>query len=189
MPRLVVDTRENGYMHRFHHKLGIGVLIGICLGFTSLAHSSDNDAEVRKMIKVVANKKLSAAEVRKIIVVVADQKLLAMEGTKIVYEFDVVTGRPGKETTTGEYRIFRKVKDYHSRTYDSPMPYSMFFSKDGKAIHGTYLATIRSYLHAYVTESVGSMGCVGLTDEDAEALYQWTPKGTKIIVMTDEPEE
>ena len=69
------------------------------------------------------------------------------------------------------------------------MPYSMFFSKDGKAIHGTEWATIRSYLHAYVTESVGSMGCVGLAGEDAEILYEWTPKGTNIIVMTEELEE
>ena len=55
------------------------------------------------------------------------------------------------------------------------MPYSMFFSKDGKAIHGTSWATLRSYLHAYLTESVGSMGCVGLTEDDAKELYEWTP--------------
>jgi lipoprotein-anchoring transpeptidase ErfK/SrfK len=69
------------------------------------------------------------------------------------------------------------------------MPYSMFFSEDGKAIHGTYLTTLRSYRHAYLTESVGSMGCVGLTDEDAATRYNWTPKGTLIIVIMDESED
>lgn len=69
------------------------------------------------------------------------------------------------------------------------MPCSMSFSKDGKAIHGTEWATVRSYLHAYVTESVGSMGCVGLTDENAATLYEWTPKDTNFIVMMEELEE
>ena len=126
---------------------------------------------------------------KKIIVIIDTQILLAMEGTKIVYEYDVVTGRPKKETHPGDYRISRKFKDYTSKTYGSPMPYSMFFSKDGKAIHGTQWATIRSYLHAYLTESVGSQGCVGLTEEDAKILFAWAPIGTLIEVMGEETEE
>jgi hypothetical protein len=141
--------KDKYLVHRFHI-IRLWALISLCFGFTGGVQASE-----------------SVSTDRKIVVVVSSQKLLAMEGPKIVYTFDVVTGRPGKEAEPGEYRIFRKVKDYHSRTYDSPMPYSMYFSEDGKAIHGTYLATLRSYLHAYLTESVGSMGCVGLTDEDA----------------------
>jgi lipoprotein-anchoring transpeptidase ErfK/SrfK len=123
---------------------------------------------------------------KKIVVIIDSQVLLAMEGTRVVYEYDVVTGRPKKETHPGDYRISRKYKDYTSKTYGSPMPYSMFFSKDGKAIHGTQWATIRSYLHAYVTESVGSQGCVGLTEEDAKTLFNWASVGTKIDVMEEE---
>ena len=123
---------------------------------------------------------------KKIVVIIDSQILLAMEGTRIVYEHDVVTGRPKKETHPGGYRISRKFKDYTSKTYGSPMPYSMFFSKDGKAIHGTQWATIRSYLHAYITESVGSQGCVGLTKEDAKILFEWAPIGTPIEVKAEE---
>ena len=130
----------------------------------------------------------SAGE-KKILVNVGQQKLYAVQANKLVYEFDVVTGKPGKETTVGDYRVFRKVKDYTSKTYGSPMPYSMFFSKDGKAIHGTGWAILRSYLHAYITESVGSMGCVGLTEEDAKAIYEWTPKGTLIVVLEGKSHE
>ena len=123
---------------------------------------------------------------KKIIVVIDTQVLVAMEGKKVVYEYDVVTGRPKKETHPGDYRISRKYKDYTSKTYGSPMPYSMFFSKDGKAIHGTKWATIRSYLHVYLTESVGSHGCVGLTKEDAKILFEWAPVGTPIEVMAEQ---
>jgi lipoprotein-anchoring transpeptidase ErfK/SrfK len=122
---------------------------------------------------------------KKIVVVIDTQILLAMEGTEVVYEYDVVTGRPKKETHPGDYRISRKYKDYTSKTYGSPMPYSMFFSKDGKAIHGTQWATVRSYLHAYITESVGSQGCVGLTKEDAKTLFDWAPVGMPIEVMAE----
>jgi lipoprotein-anchoring transpeptidase ErfK/SrfK len=123
---------------------------------------------------------------KKIVVIIDTQVLLAMEGSQVVYEYDVVTGRPKKETHPGDYRISRKYKDYTSKTYGSPMPYSMFFSKDGKAIHGTQWATVRSYLHAYVTESVGSHGCVGLSEEDAKTLFGWAPVGTPIEVMADQ---
>ena len=124
-----------------------------------------------------------------IYVVTDDQKLYAWEGNKLVYEFDVVTGRPGKETVPGVFSIFRKHEDYTSKTYGSPMPYTMFFTQDGKAIHGTEWATLRSYVHAYITESVGSHGCVGLTREDAKSMFEWAPMKTRIVVLEEEPDE
>ena len=149
-----------------HFTIGIIFLAMIIVGFglTSAAFAGGKGA--------VNNKK--------IVVIIDSQILLAMEGTRVAYEHDVVTGRPKKETHPGDSRIGRKHKDYTSKT---------FFSKDGKAIHGTQWATIRSYLHAYITESVGSQGCVGLTEEDAKALFAWAPVGTPIEVMADEAEE
>jgi lipoprotein-anchoring transpeptidase ErfK/SrfK len=113
------------------------------------------------------------------------QILIALENGQEVYNFDIVTGRDGKETTAGSYRIFRKHEKYTSNTYGSEMPYAMFFTEDGKAIHGTQMATLRSYLHSYITESVGSQGCVGLTDDNALALFQWAPMGTPVIVISE----
>ena len=145
-------------------------MIIFSFGLASSAFAADKDTGINK----------------KIVVIIDTQVLLAMEGSKVVYEYDVVTGRPKKETHPGDYRIGRKYKDYTSKTYGSPMPYSMFFSKDGKAIHGAHWATVRSYLHAYVTESVGSQGCVGLTEEDAKTLFEWAPVGTPIEVMAEQ---
>jgi len=124
-----------------------------------------------------------------IYVVTEDQKLYAWEGNEMVHEFDVVTGRPGKETVAGVFSIFRKHEDYTSKTYGSEMPFTMFFSEDGKAIHGTQWAVLRSYIHAYVTEEVGSMGCVGLTRENAEIMFEWAPVGTRIVIVEDEQDE
>ena len=123
-----------------------------------------------------------------ILVNVDEQKLQAVENYKIVYEFDAVTGRPEKETETGRYAITKKFKKYTSKTDNVPMPYSMFFSADGKAIHGTEWATVSSYLHTYPTESAGSQGCMGLTEEDAKMLFEWVPVGTPVVII-DVPED
>ena len=121
---------------------------------------------------------------KEIYVNIERQVLVATENGEEVYTFNVVTGQDGKETTAGRYSIFRKEKKYTSKTYGSEMPYTMFFTADGKAIHGTHISSLRSYLHSYLTESVGSQGCVGLTDDDAKALFKWAPIGTPIVVIS-----
>ncbi|MBW2443518.1 MAG: L,D-transpeptidase [Deltaproteobacteria bacterium] len=129
-----------------------------------------------------------AIKKKEIQVFIERQVLVALENGEEIYNFDIVTGRDGKETTAGTYKIFRKHEKYTSKTYGSEMPYTMFFTKDGKAIHGTTMATLRSYLHSYLTESVGSQGCVGLTDDDAKALFVWAPVGTTVVVITEKNE-
>jgi len=123
---------------------------------------------------------------KQIQVFIEHQVLIAFENGEEIYKFDIVTGRDGKETTAGTYHVFQKYEKYTSKTYGSEMPYTMFFTEDGKAIHGTQMATLRSYLHAYLAESVGSEGCVGLTDDNAMALFEWAPVGTPVVVITEE---
>jgi lipoprotein-anchoring transpeptidase ErfK/SrfK len=124
-----------------------------------------------------------------ILVSIEQQKLYAFENYLLVHEFDVITGRAGKETETGKFKISRKYKDYTSKKYDAPMPYSMFFSGDGKAIHATGWATLRSYVQTYVSGSLGSHGCVGLTEEDAITLFEWAPVGTNVVIVDVQEED
>lgn len=121
-------------------------------------------------------------------VFIDEQVLVALENDEEIYSFDIVTGRDGKETTAGKYRVFKKHEKYTSKTYGSEMPYTMFFTEDGKAIHGTQMATLRSYLHSYLSDSVGSQGCVGLTDDNAKALFDWARVGIPVIVITENKE-
>ena len=160
-------------MKSYIHITFLVLLVTICLALPAGILASGEKAGALKIIYVVTD----------------DQKLFAWEGNKLVYEFDVVTGRPGKETIPGVFKTFRKHEDYTSKTYGSPMPYTMFFTKDGKALHGTQWAILRSYVHAYITESVGSHGCVGLTTEDAKTLFYWAPLQTRVVILEEEPEE
>ena len=159
-------------MRRYRIGVFSGGFIAVCLGLMFTAFVKD-----------------SIAGSKAILVNVDQQVLYAVDNYKIIYEFDVITGQPGKETTAGKFSIFKKIEDYTSKKYKAPMPYTMFFSKDGKAVHGTKWATLRSYLHAYVTESVGSMGCVGLTEDNARSLFEWAPIGTAIVILDEATEE
>jgi lipoprotein-anchoring transpeptidase ErfK/SrfK len=150
------------------NKVFWSVFVGLYLMITPTAWGGDD--AVNKQIQVF----------------IEEQVLIALENGEEIYNFDIVTGRDGKETTAGNYQISRKYEKYTSKTYGSEMPYTMFFTDDGKAIHGTQMATLRSYLHAYLAESVGSEGCVGLTDDNAMALFEWAPVGTPVIVITEE---
>ncbi len=143
-------------------------------------------------ITVILFAGLSAEGADKRITVDLDNQLLkAYSGEELVFDYHAVTGSCAKWTHPGNYQVDRKVEDYVSQTYDVPMPYTMFFTDDGKAIHGTSFATIRSFLHVYISDKVGSKGCVGISNSNARELYEWAPVGTPVIVLpsTRNPDE
>lgn len=47
----------------------------------------------------------------------------------------ITTGMPGYETARGSHRVLRHVRHDHSRIFDSPMPYSTYFTTSGMAFH------------------------------------------------------
>lgn len=89
----------------------------------------------------------------------------------------IVYGSPEKETPLGKFPILSKYRDYHSRSYDSPMPYSMFVTTDGVALHGSPINRTRA-----------TRGCVGLPIAFARKLFAASKKGEFVqIVRSDEP--
>ena len=80
------------------------------------------------------------------------------------YTWPVSTGRAGFATPSGTYRPFRLEVDHYSKEWDdAPMPHSIFFTKIGHAIHGSY-----------ETRHLGraaSHGCVRLAPKNAATLF------------------
>src|SRR4051794_606536 len=67
----------------------------------------------------------------------AQRMTVSQDGARL-YTWPVSTGQRGYDTPGGEYTPFRMEKDHFSREWDdAPMPYSIFFTKRGHAIHGT----------------------------------------------------
>lgn len=80
------------------------------------------------------------------------------------YQWPVSTGNPSHETPNGNFRTFRMEEDHYSKEFDdAPMPHSIFFTKQGHAIHGTFS---EKSLGAPV-----SHGCVRISRANAATLY------------------
>ncbi len=92
------------------------------------------------------------------------QKMTVTVNGEDRYTWPVSTGRDGYDTPSGDFQPFRMEKDHFSREWDdAPMPNSIFFSKIGHAIHGTY--EVRNLGRP------ASHGCVRLSTQNAATLY------------------
>lgn len=91
------------------------------------------------------------------------QMVVSVDGVER-YQWPVSTGRVGHDTPEGTHRAFRLERDHFSKEWDdAPMPHSIFFTKRGHAIHGSY-----------DTKRIGSpasAGCVRLDPKNAERLF------------------
>ena len=66
------------------------------------------------------------------------QRMTVMVDGQPRYNWPVSTGRPGYDTPSGTFRAFRMDRNHRSEEYDNaPMPYSIFFTASGIAVHGT----------------------------------------------------
>src|SRR5476651_2022289 len=95
------------------------------------------------------------------------------------YAWPVSTGMADYDTPAGDFQAFRMERDHFSKEWDdAPMPYSIFFTPDGHAIHGS-LETRR------LGKAV-SHGCIRLDPRNAAVLYDLvTAEGlgkTEVIV-------
>jgi L,D-transpeptidase catalytic domain len=85
------------------------------------------------------------------------------------YVWPVSTGVAGYSTPSGNYTATSMNEIWYSKEWDNaPMPHSIFFRKDGYAIHGTYEA---KYLGR-----PASHGCVRISRENAATLYALVKK-------------
>jgi hypothetical protein len=113
----------------------------------------------------------------------AAQTLTVARDGEVLHRWPVSTGRVGRFTPSGSYQAFRMEKDHYSREFDdAPMPHSIFFTKRGHAIHGSF-----------ETRKLGrpaSGGCVRLAPENAKVLFDLVKAEgvlkTKVTVAGDE---
>jgi len=92
------------------------------------------------------------------------QSMTVEKDGRALYHWAVSTGRPGFDTPSGKFKAFRMEKDHFSKEWDdAPMPFSIFFTQKGHAIHG--------YLDTKNIGRPASHGCVRLTKANAEKLY------------------
>ena len=100
------------------------------------------------------------------------------------WTWPVSTGRRGHATPAGSFQAFRLEEDHYSKEWDdAPMPHSIFFTKRGHAIHGSF-ETRR-------LGSPASAGCVRLHPDNAKQLFALVKQqgvlNTAVVIAGEEP--
>ena len=100
------------------------------------------------------------------------------------WSWPVSTGRGNYATPSGSFKPFRMEASHFSKEWDdAPMPHSIFFTKVGHAIHGTYDA---GHLGSAV-----SHGCVRISAANATQLYKLVKAEgmakTQVVITGQQP--
>jgi len=91
------------------------------------------------------------------------QMTVAVDGRPL-YQWPVSTGKAGYDTPNGKFKAFRMERDHFSKEWDeAPMPFSIFFTQKGHAIHGS--------LDVKRLGTPASHGCVRLLPANAQKLF------------------
>lgn len=108
----------------------------------------------------------------KVVIDLMSQLFYVYRGGTLVGVATISSGKPGKETPLGFWKVFRKQVKGFSRKYDNaPMPYMQMYDEKGIAFHAGKNPGYPA-----------SHGCVRLPLKFAEALYKMTKIGTEVVV-------
>ena len=98
-------------------------------------------------------------------------------GRKLL-EFPILSGDDETPTPPGTYVIKLKDKNYYSRKYEQPMPYSLFFDVKGmRAIHEGDLPD-PGEISEWATH-----GCIHVEEPYMKWLYDWAEPGKTVVVI------
>lgn len=123
---------------------------------------------------------------KEIVVDISEQRTYLYENGTLVNQFIVSTGEPGRDTAPGHYQILDKIPVAYASTWDLDMPYWMGIYWAGPLENGFHaLPTVRhtgyTLWDGYLGQRV-SYGCIILSMQDAETLYNWADVGTDVTI-------
>jgi lipoprotein-anchoring transpeptidase ErfK/SrfK len=84
----------------------------------------------------------------------------------------ILYGAESKPTPSGAFPVLQKAQDYHSRSYDAPMPFMLRLTEDGVAIHASN-----------VRAGWATHGCIGVPEEFARHLFAEMKVGDRVFIV------
>jgi len=100
----------------------------------------------------------------------AHRAWLMADGEPVEGPVPITSGIGRDRTPTGTFTVQWKDRDHTSGERGAPMPYSVFFDTEGRALHGGSL-------------SRGSAGCVHLDEDDARTFYRALQPGDEVQIV------
>ncbi len=104
---------------------------------------------------------------------------IAYQDGKKLFEFPIVSGDDETTTNPGIYTVKLKDDSYYSITYDTPMPYSIFFDLKGKkAIHEGEVPPPE------IKKDLATHGCIHVEPPYIQRLYDWADEEDTVVVIS-----
>lgn len=104
------------------------------------------------------------------------QMAYVKRGDTLIGITNISSGRAGYETPTGTFAILGKEDNHWSRKYKADMPYTMWVTGDGVALHS-----------GSTPGRTTSHGCIHLPHGFAALLYQVVDKGASVQITANLP--
>lgn len=115
----------------------------------------------------------------------SEQRAYIYEDGELLWEFVVSTGEPGRATANGTFFIQNKIPNAYASTWNLQMPYWLGIYWAGPLQNGFHALPIMADGSVLWDGWLGtrvSYGCVILSNEDAETLYNWAEIGTEVEI-------
>lgn len=84
----------------------------------------------------------------------------------------ILYGAPEKPTPAGRYPILAKKRYHVSNSYGAEMPYTLWLTEEGVAIHGSA-----------VRQGAATHGCIGLPRDFAARLFDAARPGDPVVIV------
>lgn len=104
----------------------------------------------------------------------AHQLISVFRGSHEIGTALVLFGTDGKPTPTGMFPVLSKTRLHVSRRYEAEMPFSLWLTRDGVAIHASR-----------VRYGVATHGCIGVPPAFAEQLFKVIGPKDLVVILPD----
>ncbi len=122
---------------------------------------------------------------KRIVIDLSEQRMYVYENGQLLWKWVVSTGRPGQETAVGHYKVLNKIPNAYASTWGLQMPYWLGIYWAGSLQNGIHALPILSngqrLWEGYLGTPV-SFGCVILSTQNAQTLYNWATVGTPVDI-------
>jgi LysM repeat protein len=123
---------------------------------------------------------------KRIVVDLSDQHMYVYQNGQTIWNWLVSTGRPGQATIVGHFKVLNKLPNAYAYTWSLQMPYWLGIYWAGSLQNGIHALPIQAngqrLWEGYLGTPV-SFGCIILSTEHAQALYNWAPVGTPVDIV------
>ncbi|MDH4208690.1 MAG: LysM peptidoglycan-binding domain-containing protein [Anaerolineae bacterium] len=123
---------------------------------------------------------------KRILIDLSEQHMYVYQDGELLYSWVVSTGMPGAATIPGNFQVLNKVPNAYAYTWGLQMPYWLGIYWAGSLQNGIHALPIRAdgsiLWEGYLGQPV-SYGCIILSTENAQTLYNWAEVGTPVDIQ------